>query len=187
VRGAVVPQGQMTVVTRAAWAALGVTEPLFWFGRTETQEGLMDESSFLGLPTFVWWALLFCFYVVFGTFLFRTIVEGVRPKLKNSLVWRNQILTVFPLWLGAITAFFFKGFTYPEDVGTRAFARIMYGLVIGGCSRWIFKIVKARVKTTWGVDIDLSNPPQEGMEVNVQVKVPPQDAPPTVADLGPRQ
>ena len=142
-----------------------------------------DESSFLGVPSFVWWMVLFVFGIIFVIFFFRKVVEGIFPKLRDVPVYRERFLPLLPLVLGATVALLSKNYTYPEGVAPWPFIRGLYGFVLGGASGWIFKIVRAKVKTTYGVDIDLSNPPPGGVEVNVNVKIPPQDPPPVEKDV----
>lgn len=134
----------------------------------------MNDSSFLGIPSFIWWMVLFCFGILFATFFVRKIAEGLYPPLAQRPFWRTRFLPLFPLCFGAAVALAVKKYNYPEDIAT-PFTRALYGFVMGGISGWVFKIVKAKVKTTYGVDIDLSNPPPQGMDVNVQVHVPAQD------------
>jgi len=143
-----------------------------------------DESSFLGVPSFIWWMVLFCFSVIFTTFFVRRILEWIWPILITRSFYRERFLPLFPLVLGAISALFSQHFHYPEGVGERPFTRILYGLVLGGSSGWVFKIVRSKVKSTYGVDIDLSNPPLGGVEVNVNVKIPQQDKPPVDPGAG---
>jgi len=143
-----------------------------------------DESSFLGVPSFIWWMVLFCFSVIFATFFFRKVVEGIWPKLVTTPFYRERFLPLFPLVLGAVSALLSRNFHYPEGVGEHHFTRILYGLVFGGASGWVFKVVRSKVKSTYGVDIDLSNPPPAGMEVNVNVKIPQQDKPPVDPGAG---
>lgn len=141
---------------------------------------MTDESSFLGIPSFVWWMLLFVLGLIFATYFVRKIIEGIWPRVVHKPWWRERFLPLFPLFLGAVVAYIVKHYHYPEGVESR-FTRVLYGFVMGGASGWIFKILKAKVKSTWGVDIDLSgSPPPPGTEVNVQVKVPPQDRAPEI-------
>lgn len=136
----------------------------------------MDDSSFLGIPGVIWWLVLFVFVILFIVFVVRKVVEGAFPHLVARPFWRERFLPVFPIALGLIIAVWSKTFHFPDGVST-PFTRGCLGMVLGGASGWVYKIVKAKVKTTWGVDIGFSNPPP-GMGMKVTVKVPPMDKTP---------
>lgn len=100
--------------------------------------------------------IVFMLAIWFLTLGFRRVLEKTWPSITNKTFWKEVFLPLMPPVLGAICAVVMYKFPFLDklpSMGTRAF----YGFVAGGCSGFLYRILKAVVKKTYGVE--LSTPP----------------------------
>lgn len=119
--------------------------------------------------------VLFCAGLFVITFVLRKAVELALPTVQNSRKWREGILPVAPVYVGAVLAFFAKSYPFPAPIAPSKMGRILLGMVLGYFSRWLYKIGKAYVKRKYGVEV--SEPPSATQEALKSIPVP-RDVPP---------
>lgn len=102
-----------------------------------------------------WQTALFCLAIYFATYVVRTIVEGSvkNVKVKGTRafkLWTEVFLPLGPFGTGMLIALLAKKFPWPMPISDAMSAKIMYGLVCGGASGFIYSRFRAfiRVKTT---------------------------------------
>jgi len=106
----------------------------------------------------------------------RRVVEKSWPAVAAKTFWKDVLLPLLPIALGAGFAVVMYKFPFLDKLpspGTRAF----YGCVAGGCSATLYRILKAVVKKTYGVELSVSPGPVAGTPA---VEVPKADAVPSV-------
>ena len=96
--------------------------------------------------------IVFMLAMWFLTLAFRRVIEKTWPYVAPKTYWKDVVLPVMPPALGAACAVAMHKFPFLDTLpswGTRAF----YGLVAGGCSGFLYRILKAVVKKTYGVNL----------------------------------
>lgn len=110
----------------------------------------------LSVLSVLWPSLLFSAGIFFLTLFLRKMVEAFEPRLAWSSLWRDKLLPVLPIVLGALAGGLTRNYPYPPGI-VAAVPRIFFGIGMGGVSSWLYKIVKIEVKRRF--DVDLSNAP----------------------------
>lgn len=96
------------------------------------------------------------------TMLFRTFIEYFwldNPRLpgnSKSKIWREGVLTTFPIFMGILFAIFGKSFPYPEAIN-EPYSRFLFGSSAGLLSPTLYRVLKAFLWKNAG--IDPSSPP----------------------------
>lgn len=115
--------------------------------------------------------------VIIGTFFARRIVETAMPNLKKqsdandpkqtykttfSRWWNEVILYAIPPGLGALSGLMEIALIHGEgdaSIGSMS-SRVIYGLVVGWFSSFLYKLLKKMAKKATGVDLpSASSPP----------------------------
>jgi len=109
-----------------------------------------------------WQTALFCLGIYFITYVVRLFVEALVPgaKVKGTTshrLWTELFLPLGPYGTGMIIALFAKKFPWPMPVTDVLSVKIMYGLVCGGASGWIYGRFRGFMKT--GADAKLGAAP----------------------------
>lgn len=109
----------------------------------------MDELLRIFLT---WQFMFFCLGIAAITFVFRKILEFTvlnNPKLPGnpkSRIWRELILPIAPVLLGAVAGFFAVQYPYPDGLVHSAYGRISFGLVAGLLSGLAYRVVIGLLK-----------------------------------------
>lgn len=128
---------------------------------------------------FAWPTLLLALAVYGATHFVRRELEDRFKGLKgNTRVWGGPVLTLMPVLFGVVIVWLVRTYPVPAVFATDVRLRIFFGATIGGASSLLYKVIKAMVKKTWGVD--LSAPPP-AVPKTPSVIVPPSDALPSIA------
>lgn len=99
-----------------------------------------------------WQFIFFGLAVAAIMYILRTLVEYCSTLLKKSLdksvFWNDVFLPIFPVILGATSAFFLKLFPYPGFAnGPKGYVlagdRIIFGLVAGLLSTTMYRVIKS--------------------------------------------
>ncbi len=105
----------------------------------------------ISLTIFLGWQFaLFCVGVAALTFIVRKVVEFFldKPEIpldKKSKIWTELLLPVGPVVTGAILAFIFKEYPYPEGITSES-ARTFFGLAAGLFSGLFYRIINGLLK-----------------------------------------
>ena len=99
-----------------------------------------------------WQFVLFGLAVAFIVYVLRLIVEyiagAVKVDLSASKFWNDLVLPILPIVLGVLGAWFVTSFPYPgftpdaHGVVARG-DRLIFGLVAGGFSTMMYRVIKA--------------------------------------------
>lgn len=133
-----------------------------------------------GFEIFVnWQTAVFCLGIYFTTYIVRTIIEAVVPKVKVSgsktyNLWTELFLPLGPFGTGALIALFAKKFPWPMPVTDSMSVKIFYGLICGGMSGWFY----SRVRAWAGVAADSDSPQLQKIAAKLGVK--PSNPPPAM-------
>ena len=104
----------------------------------------MDELLKIFLT---WQFMIFCLGIAAITFVFRKVLEYAilnRPTLPgnpNSKIWRDLVLPVAPVLLGALAGWLATGYPYPDGLSGSTFGRVSFGLVSGLFSGLMYRVV----------------------------------------------
>lgn len=99
-----------------------------------------------------WQFVLFGLAVAFAVYVLRLIVEYLasvfKADLSTSKLWNDLVLPIAPILFGVLGAILFKTFPYPgftaDAHGVIARGdRIIFGLVSGGFSTMMYRVIKA--------------------------------------------
>lgn len=92
-----------------------------------------------------WQFILFSLSISAVVFVVKTVAEYLMSTYavlaKESAVWNKLILPILPIVWGGLLGFIFRRFPYPDAL-THAGDRIMFGLVSGLLSTFIYSVVK---------------------------------------------
>lgn len=105
---------------------------------------------------------LACYFFSLGI---RTVAERWFPRLMINWYWNELALAVLPALVGVALMFVAPKYPYPALFMTSAWSKVLFGGVVGICSGWVYRILKATVKKVWGVDLDKKSnapPPEPG-------------------------
>lgn len=91
---------------------------------------------------FGWQFMLFCLGIASITFILRSVVEHFFVVAKSMKLWKDLILPIFPVVLGAIVAFSAGSYPYPEGFESDS-GRVMFGLVAGLLSGLFYRVIKS--------------------------------------------
>jgi hypothetical protein len=103
-------------------------------------------------------ALVFAMIVNIISGIVRKIVEVVSPSLKDygftkSRVWRELVLPILPVLIGAALASCVDSFPYPSTFAAPLVMRAIYGALAGFFSTWAYRIVKTLAQRKWNVEL----------------------------------
>lgn len=121
----------------------------------------MDVVEILGGQVFfghVIAAFVFAMIVNIISSVIRKVAELVSPDLKNSglvmsRVWRELLLPILPVVIGASLAAAITSFPYPEVFAKSLVMRVIYGTLAGFFSTWAYRIIKTLVQRKWNVEL----------------------------------
>jgi len=105
-----------------------------------------------GFEVFVnWQTALFCLGIYFATYIVRTVVQALIPKVKVKgampyHLWNELFLPLGPYGTGILIALVAKKFPWPMPIADVWSAKVMYGLVCGGASGWFYGRFRAWAK-----------------------------------------
>lgn len=96
-----------------------------------------------------WQFVFFALAIAAMTFVVKTVVEFAidSPNIptgnatKESRFWREVVLPISPVLIGALAGFFVQVYPFPEGIESTS-ARIMFGMVAGLLSGLLFRIIK---------------------------------------------
>jgi xanthosine utilization system XapX-like protein len=91
---------------------------------------------------FGWQFMLFCLGIASITFVVRSTVEHLLSNAKEIKVWKELILPIFPVVVGAIFSLLATSYPYPEGFDS-ASGRTMFGLVAGLLSGLLYRVIKS--------------------------------------------
>jgi len=102
--------------------------------------------------------LVFSLVVYAVSTFIRLAAEMLHPKLREtsltrSRVWRELILPVTPIVLGALLALGVTAFPYPTEFKDIWAGRLMYGAALGLFSTWVYRVIKVIVRRKWDVEL----------------------------------
>lgn len=89
-----------------------------------------------------WSFLFFCLLLATVVEVTRRFVEYFEKDMKDLKLWNNLILPVAPVFLGGIVAGLIKMYPYPAEIHSTT-ARIVFGLVAGLMSGFVYRALKA--------------------------------------------
>ena len=108
------------------------------------------------VQTFGWSDVLlfvvYCLAVFAMSFLARRIVETASPRVKVSVWWCDVILPSVPIFLGVVVAAAARGYPFPSALSVLS-GRLLYGVVAGFLSGWVYRIVKGAFSAKAGVTL----------------------------------
>lgn len=99
-----------------------------------------------------WQFVLFGLAVAFAVYVLRLIVEYIAGALKKDLstskFWNDLLLPILPIVFGVVGAWLVTNFPYPGFTPNAAGVvargdRLIFGLVAGGFSTMMYRVVKA--------------------------------------------
>lgn len=96
-----------------------------------------------------WQFVFFALAIAAMTFVVKKVVEFAidSPNIptgnatKESRFWREVVLPISPVLIGAVAGFFAKMYPFPEGIESVS-ARITFGMVAGLLSGLLFRIIK---------------------------------------------
>lgn len=91
---------------------------------------------------FGWQFMLFCLGIASITFVVRSTVEHLLVGAKNIRVWKELILPIFPVIVGALVSGFATSYPYPDGFDSTS-GRTMFGLVAGLLSGLLYRVIKS--------------------------------------------
>lgn len=94
-----------------------------------------------------WQFLLFCLSIYAIIFLIRTIVEYFCPRFTEGNLWNNLLLLIAPPIIGAVLGYYATQYAYPNQL-TSLSGRVMFGASAGLFSSFIYRVLKAQLKST---------------------------------------
>jgi len=86
--------------------------------------------------------MLFCLGIAAITFVVRSTVENAFVRLSEAKIWKELILPIFPVIMGAIISAFATSYPYPEGFDSTS-GRTMFGLVAGLLSGLLYRVIKS--------------------------------------------
>lgn len=101
----------------------------------------MDLSILLS-----WQLALVCLIIYVLTFVFRKVMEGYFPSLKENVKWREIYLGIMPMLFGVVFGLVSFPFPWPVELASM-FNRTMTSMVCGMFSGWVYARAKGIVKT----------------------------------------
>lgn len=138
----------------------------------------MSSQLDKGFEVFVnWQTIVFCLGIYFLTYMIRVAVEALWKGAKGSNLWTELALHCGPIGTGAILAYFAKQFPWPMPIADIMSAKLMYGMICGGASGFVYGRFRAWV----GVAADSASPAVAKVAVKLGGKPsnPPPAMPPT--------
>ena len=93
---------------------------------------------------------IFALGVFLTILLFRRLVEKLFPRIKGGPIWRNDIIPVLPVLLGAGLGLFPTLFPYPTEIEKFTLARVFWGMTMGWLSSRLYKAVTWRMRQAKG-------------------------------------
>lgn len=118
-------------------------------------DGIIQSFGWSGVLIFV----MYCLGVFALSLGVRRVVEVAYPKAKVSLWWTDVILPGVPILLGALIGLVAKKFPFPAPIAVLS-GRLLYGVVAGFLSGWVYRMVRGALKAKSGVE--LPDPPGGG-------------------------
>jgi len=91
---------------------------------------------------FAWQFMLFCLGIASITFVVRSSVEQIVTGTKEAKLWKELILPIFPVIVGAMIGIFATSYPYPDGFDS-ASGRTMFGLVAGLLSGLLYRVIKS--------------------------------------------
>jgi hypothetical protein len=113
-----------------------------------------------GFEVFVnWQSVIFCLGIYFITFCGRTTVEATikAVKVPGSVaynLWTELFLPLGPFGVGMAIALLAKKFPWPMPIADITSAKLLYGIVCGGVSGFVY----SRIRAWLGVAADSNSP-----------------------------
>ena len=93
-----------------------------------------------------WQLLMACLAIASVTFVVRKVAEYCMETYlsfkKESRLWTDLILPIFPVVFGSLVALFAKGLPFPDGITTGS-ARFACGLVAGLLSGLVYRVIKS--------------------------------------------
>ena len=105
-----------------------------------------------------WQTILFSIGVFMVTYVTRIIVEYAWKNWKQSKLYNELILHLFPIVVGGLIALAAKKFPWPMPIVDSASARIFYGAVLGMFCGAIYGRVRAWITSNTSINIPLPSP-----------------------------
>lgn len=118
-----------------------------------------------GFEVFInWQTAVFCLGIYFATYVVRTIVEAAVPNVKVKgtrafKLWSEAFLPLGPFGTGMLIALLAKKFPWPMPISDAMSAKLMYGLICGGASGWMYGRFRAFARVKGAKDGDDSEKP----------------------------
>jgi hypothetical protein len=105
-----------------------------------------------GLEIFInWQTFVFCLGIYFATQIVRTLVEAFVPNVKvkgtkTYHAWNEAFLPLGPFGTGMLIALLAKKFPWPMPIADAMSAKLMYGLICGGASGFMYGRFRAFIR-----------------------------------------
>jgi len=127
------------------------------------------------LSIFITWQfLVLCIGIAAVTFVFRTIIEFVildnprMPGNRTSKFWRDVVLVILPILLGATFAIVDTSFPYPAVI-SESYSKFLFSSSAGLLSPTLYRVIKALLWKNTTVVNDRPAPFYFPTDPNVQV------------------
>jgi|SRR5579885_1531179 len=113
-----------------------------------------------------WQFVLFALAIAALTFVIRKVVEFAldNPNIptgkmtKEDRLWKELILPILPVVLGAVAGFLAKKYPFPDGL-TNPSARIAFGLVAGLLSGLVYRVIKGTLAAKVAAVVGVAAPP----------------------------
>lgn len=87
--------------------------------------------------------LFFCLFVWGLSLVIRRAVEYFFSSINSKKYWKELILPIMPMIIGAALSLVAKKYPYPHPFDTSTSARLFFGFVAGSISGYVYRIIKA--------------------------------------------
>ena len=133
---------------------------------------------------FSWQTVLMCLAIYGIVFIFRRFLEGIRwLDLKDKIYWRDVIIPTSPLIFGALIGVLPASSNLtPGSIGATMFNRIIFCLVCGLASSYVYAKVFALIKS---VKLSGLTSSSDGTETVVSTETTVTSAPPVTTSVTP--
>lgn len=105
----------------------------------------MDITQFFSWSGAIGTVIL-CLTIYAFTLMVRTVVEELWKNAKLNKLWEEMAVPLMPLVFGLLVGLV-SSFPWPDVLGTAVINHMMYGMVCGMFSAWVYARVKAFLKT----------------------------------------
>jgi hypothetical protein len=131
-----------------------------------------------------WQTILFCLGIGIGTYVVRTVVEGVWKGASSNDFWTEGLVRIGPIGTGIALVFISKNFPWPAQIAGSRLGMTFYGAACGVASAYVYAGFRAwlHVAARNGFDAAKKLVTKKPVEVHPSERAtePPPAAPPVV-------